>query len=222
MRVCALCSVRRFIISFSYFFSNRETITNIRDGNDPGDDSDADNSDGTQATATQVTATQATATQEAIAKETDEYDPVFGNLEDFLSENVDSSRMFKPISPAPSVMWSPTTTTTTTPASSVTHASSARSTKKRRTAPSSLADEYVDAMAEKNDAQDEKFFGILSGLVQSKTSKVEELTATERVIGALAKIVITFPMKDQLDMTSQISQIVHERAMEIETRPNPM
>lgn len=121
-------------------------------------------------------------------------------------------------------MWSPTTTTTTTHTSSVTPASSvtSRSTKKRRTATSSLGDEYADAMAEKNVAHDEKFLNLLGVLVASKSSKAEEkkqLTATERVIEGLAKIIITFPMRDQLDMTNQISQIVHQRALEIEMRP---
>lgn len=101
----------------------------------------------------------------------------------------------------------------------------ARSTKKRSNTATSVSNEYADEIIEKNVANEEKYLDILSVMAASKASKAskaeekKELTATEKVIERLTKMVITFPMKDQLEMTNQISQIVHARALQIEMRP---
>lgn len=208
---------------FLYFRS--KTISNIRDNK-----SDDGIEDGADATDTEAMETQAT-------EETNFNDPVFGHLNQFLNDSLDIDSMedfgsshtpafdgsgaFRPISSTSSVAYSPTPTTTTTPASVATSRSSE---KRRATSTATSFGEEADALAQKNAANDEKFMNLLSGLVASKTANAEEkkqLTATEKLIEGLAKIITTFPMKDQLEMTNRISSIVHERALEIEARPRP-
>lgn len=201
------------VLGLPYFFSFfcSETISNIRGGNDLGDKSDAEKCDDTQATSIEQ------------PQESNHGDDIFRNLNDFLLEDDESTNVFRPISmsPTPSVTCSRTTSTqapSVTPASSMT----SRSSKKRRTAASSVGNEYVDAIAEKNVANDEKFLDLLDVMVTSRKANAHEkktLTATEQVMEGLAKIITTFPIRDQLDMTNRISQIVHERALDIEMRP---
>lgn len=150
-----------------------------------------------------------------------ENDPVFGRLNEFLNEDDELSRTFRPISPAYSEAFSPITTTsqstsvTPSAASSVT----ARSTKKRRQAAANIDCENAE-MQPKDINSDERLVDIMSTFVATKADdKNKELTATELVMDGMTKMLLKFPMKDRLEMTNNICQMMHARALEIESRP---
>lgn len=99
-----------------------------------------------------------------------------------------------------------------------THVPSITTNKKhKKTALSSVVDEI-----HANAKNDKKFLELMSGLVKTKTTKDvnKPLLATEIIIQGLTKLILTFPVRDQLDMTNRISHMVHERALEIEIQQN--
>lgn len=154
-------------------------------------------------------------------------DPVFSTLNEFLNEDDDFSRTFRPISPSYSETFSPTTTishsTSVTP--SAISSVSARSTKRRRQAAANIAS--VNAETQPIDTnKDQDLVDIMSTFVTAKidkgdknNNKKKELTATEIVMDGLTKMLLSFPAKDRLEMTNDCCQRIHARALEIESRP---
>lgn len=116
------------------------------------------------------------------------------------------------IRPLPFRAFKPITPTTATQISA--HVTPALSETSQSTATTSLDEVYADVMA----TNDEKLLNLLSNMVTLSTEEKKKLTPIEELMDGLTKIIITFPMKDQLDMTNCISQMVHERALEIEMR----
>lgn len=75
--------------------------------------------------------------------------------------------------------------------------------------------EYAKTICDEETAIKAKLKDVLRTMAALKAEKKKRLTTTEQLMKVLTRMITTFPGRDQLEITDRISQIVHERALNI-------